>query len=499
MGIQAAGGADEFPVEANTVALYHFNGDYNDASPNGFNLTKHGQVDFEPLATGWMAHPAGSAVRFHGIGDSLTVQLPDNRIAPGNTSSPLTVEAWIHPLAYKSYGASNDPLLNLYQWWDSQFGVQQDMWVQPNNPGITADGISLFDRNQWNDLIQLGTWQLLSISRDATGQYTVKLNGQTVGTGTAGITTRYDNTSDWTLTLGNFDGYIDELRITGSIPSTPTTAGGPPPSDLVPPPVIPLLSTTVRPFDVEYEADENTVALYHFNVDFADDSGHQFDLVPSGNVTFVPTTHADGSPAGQAARFRDFGDSLSTLIPDDLVAPGDTPQGLTIEAWIYPRAYKAWSHDVGGILWLEQSWDSSLGILQDKWLTPAAPMLSSGQTTIFTNSQWTSAVTLNQWQKLTVAQDSTGNVSLKVNDVEVASALVSNDYGRSDIWTFSIGDIDADIDEVRISRTANPGPAALTVNIVGEPALNALQIFRQSFYGTSSDTGNAADGARMGA
>ncbi len=485
VGIQAADGADEFPVEANTVALYHFNGDYNDASPNGFNLTKHGQVDFEPLATGWMAHPAGSAVRFHGIGDSLTVQLPDNRIAPGNTSSPLTVEAWIHPLAYKSYGASNDPLLNLYQWWNSQFGVQQDMWVQPNNPGITADGISLFDRNQWNDLIQLGTWQLLSISRDATGQYTVKLNGQTVGTGTAGITTRYDNTSDWTLTLGNFDGYIDELRITGSIPSTTTTAGGPPPSDLVPPPVIPLLSTTVRPFDVEYEANEHTVALYHFNGDFADDSGHQFDLLPSGNVTFVPTTHADGSPAGQAARFRDIGDNLTTVIPDEWVAPGDSSQGLTIEAWIYPRAYKAWGHDVGRILWLEQSWDSSMGILQDKWLTPQAPMLCSGQTTIFTNSQWTSSVTLNQWQKIAVAQDTVGNISLKVNDIEVASALVPNDYGRINDWTFSIGDIDADIDEVRISRTVNP--TAAPEGFINDADTIALYHFDGDFQDSSGN------------
>ena len=207
------------------------------------------------------------------------------------------------------------------------------------------------------------------------------------------------------------------------------------------------------------EADETTVALYHFNGDFLDDSGNQFDLTLIGNVTFVPTTHADGSPAGQAARFSNFGDSLSALIPDEWIAPGNTSQELTIEAWMFPRSYKAWGHDVGRILWLQQWWDSSLGILQDKWLTPASPMLLSAQTKVFSNSQWASAITLGKWQKFTLTRDTTGNVSLKVNDVEVASALVLNNYGRTDDWTFSIGDIDADIDEVRISRTINPRPA----------------------------------------
>lgn len=461
VGVQAAQGYRPFAVEANTVALYHFDGDFTDATPNKFNLTKTGNVTFDDIATGWMESPSGKAIRFHGIGDTLKVQLPDNRIAPGTTVTPLCLEAWINPIAYKAYGASNEPVINLYQDWNRQFGVQQDMWLQPSNPFIKLDGGSLMPPTDWHQLIQIGTWQLLTINRYADGQYTVKINGNTVETGTPGANSSFSDTKDWTFTIGNFDGYIDDVRITGSIPSTTTTGGsdtGGSGDGPTPPPAIPATPTTLRPFIRELESDPTTVALYHFNGDFLDSSGNHYDLAPSAGVTFVPTTHTDGTPAGQAARFRNWGDTLVATIPDVLLAPSNTSQPLTIEAWIFPRAYKAYGHDVGRLLWLEQWWDSSMGILQDKWLLPATPMLRSSQSTILPNSQWASVVALGQWQKFTVTRDALGNVSLKINDTLVASGLVPNSYGRTNDWTLSMGDMDADIDEVRISRTDTPAP-----------------------------------------
>lgn len=462
VGIQAAHGGAAFPLEAATVALYHFDGGFDDASPNAFHLAKTGNVTLDPLATGWMAQPAGSAVRFHGIGDTLKVQLPDNRVSPGASATAITVEAWIHPLVYKSYGLSNEPLLNLSQAWNSQFGIQQDMWIQPNNPFIKADGISLLDTTGWSNLIQMGTWQLLSVSRDAGGNYAVKLNGQTVATA-SGTSGNYSETANWSLTLGNFDGYLDELRITASIPETTPAAGGGgtggtgtgtggQAAGTQP------AATTVQPFLREFAADAGTVALYHFNGDFLDDSGNQFDLTASPGVTFVPTTHADGTPAGQAARFRNFGDTLSTLIPDAWLAPGSSSQELTVEAWIWPRAYKAYGVDVANILWLYQHWDSSLGVMQDKWLLPDVPMLRSGASTITSNSQWPAAVTLGQWQKITITRDTSGNVGFRVNDTLVSSAPAPIGYDRTNAWTLILGNIDADIDEVRISRTTAPAP-----------------------------------------
>ena len=462
MGVHAPCGANEFPLQTQPVALYHFNGDFNDSSPNALNLTMSGNVTFDPLATGWMNNPSGSAVHFHGIGDTLTVTIPDSKIEPGNTASALTLEAWINPLAYNNHGRSNGPIFNLYQTWDSQLGIQQDMWIQPCCPFIKADSLTLLDNNGWGNLIQIGTWQLLSISRDVNGIYTVAINGRSIPC-TTQTTNSYGKTNDWTLTLGNFDGYIDEVRITGSGSASGTGTGttasgtsgtgtssnsGTTTTGLLP------TATTVQPFARAFVADATTVALYHFDGDFLDYSGNHFDLTASPGVSFVPT-YVDSLPVGQAARFRNLGDTLTTIIPDAWIAPGNSSQELTLEAWIFPRAYKAYGQGAD-LLRLTQYWDSSLGVSQDKW--GKAPMLMSGSTTIV-NSLWTSAVTLGQWQKLTITRNAAGYVTFQVNDNVVANVLAPNNYGRTNGWLLTLGNMDADIDELRISRTIHPAPA----------------------------------------
>lgn len=92
---QATLGGSEFVVDANTVALYHFNGDFRDSGPNGLDLTASGNVTLANDNCGWMAVPAGQVARFSGLGDTLTVAIPDNLLMGGKTASPLTLEVRI--------------------------------------------------------------------------------------------------------------------------------------------------------------------------------------------------------------------------------------------------------------------------------------------------------------------------------------------------------------------------------------------------------------------
>ena len=63
----------------------------------------------------------------------------------------------------------------------------------------------------WNSLMTLNTWHKLKVTFDSTGTTTVYIDGNTPFTSTAAP--NYGRVTDWILTIGNFDGDVDEVRI----------------------------------------------------------------------------------------------------------------------------------------------------------------------------------------------------------------------------------------------------------------------------------------------
>ncbi|MGI8967279.1 MAG: hypothetical protein ACR2H1_14500, partial [Limisphaerales bacterium] len=127
-------GGVEYTTDTNTVALYHFNGDYDDISGHGYNLTAFGNVTRTNSNTVWMRDPGGEVARFRNVGDYLTVAtISDNLVLPGPGATPLTIEFWIYPREYK--GSDMISLFNLYQdqgaKWQIVFG-----WQTPNAPEV---------------------------------------------------------------------------------------------------------------------------------------------------------------------------------------------------------------------------------------------------------------------------------------------------------------------------------------------------------------------------
>ncbi|WP_221285038.1 glycoside hydrolase family 9 protein [Haloferula luteola] len=462
-GVKGASGGAPWEVAADTIALYHFDDDFTDATAHGFDLTAQGDVERVEHAAGWMAEPSGRAVRFHGMGDQLTAVIPASYITPENAPTPLVLEAWICPLSYEAYGQGSSPLMALVRSWNSKFGALQDIWVQPAAPFLITDGLTLVSGSAWEAAVRPGEWQHLRICRTAAGEYEAQLDGVTVGSGqsTAGP---FGPSGEWTLTLGNFNGYLDEVRITGDatvLPpeeEEPEDGGGPGPgsgsggtggganADVI-------------PFAVPLMTDADTVALYHFDGDFQDASGQGYDLVAAGGATRVASFDANGLPAGERLRLSAYGDSLSVTFPDSQIAPGSVSQPLTLETWIYPRAYKVYGNGTNGNFSLKQNWDSSLAISEDKWLQPAVPSVSAGSTTLLPQGSWESLVSLETWHHLMLTRDETGVVTFWVDGEAVASAYAPINYGRTTDWTFRIADIDADFDEVRISRVVRTPPA----------------------------------------
>lgn len=493
-GVQSASGADPLTVEDDTIALWHLDGDLEDEGPNGFNLDFTGSPEFMDLASGWMANPSGMAVRFYELGDSLTVTIPDSYLSPGATCTPLTLEAQICPLNYRAYGADNAPFLLLEQGYGSELGFTQNKWQLPANPhGIVGvSGGSPFNAQSWSDEVEVGGWQSLKITRDEEGHFEVWLAGELVGS-IDGIPSGLTRPEDWTFTVGNFNGYVDEIRISG-LPNNGSGGSGSGDGD----------SggdsgsgdggngfgegdPTISPFTTAYVSDSDTIALYHFDGDFLDAGPHRFHLTPSGTPQRVDSQFADGTAAGQFARFSAFSDTLTVSIPDSYVAPGNEEYDLTLEAWIFPRDYKAWANGTAQILSLHQNWNSSHSIQQDKWLQPSRPFIKAGSQTILSNNDWDTHLKPNCWQHIRLAQTSTGLAKLWIDDVLIVSVPAATSASRTDAWVFSIGSIDADFDEVRISKTLRLPPPS--DNYVADEHTIGLYHFDGNFE-DSSGNGN---------
>lgn len=205
----------EFAADANTVALFHFNGDYTDASGHGYTLAPAGGVTLTSDNLGWMSQPAGQVARFHALGDTLTATFPDSALMPGTSPTSLTLETRFYPRAYKAYSVGNFDVIALLQNWDTGFEARDGAWNSPHVPTLTAPGsTTLVTSAQWNSLITLNTWHALRFVFDASRVSKCYIDNTLVSS--APVNFNYGRTNTWTLTLGNFDGDLDEVRISNT-------------------------------------------------------------------------------------------------------------------------------------------------------------------------------------------------------------------------------------------------------------------------------------------
>jgi hypothetical protein len=203
----------------------------------------------------------------------------------------------------------------------------------------------------------------------------------------------------------------------------------------------------------EHALDAHTVALYHFSGGYEDSGPNGFHLQPNGNVQRVTGNAGWMSvPSGEVARFSNVGDTLSISIPDAHIAPGSSASPFTFEAWIFPRAYRAWGVDNKPILSLHQHWDSALEVYQNKWGSPAAPMVHNGTLTMLTPADWNAAVSLNSWQHFKITRNAQSEFKIWIDGVCIHTSTSFPNYGRGNAWTLTIGNFDGDVDEVRLSN-----------------------------------------------
>jgi hypothetical protein len=215
---QSANGASEFVTDTSTTALYHFNGNFQDSGPNGYHLAVGGNVTLASDNSGWMSAPSGQVARFTNLGDQLSVRIPDVKIMPGATAPMLTLEARIYPRAYKAYSVSYFPVVDLYQAWDTSLELEDGKWNRPSVCDVCAGSNEIVNSQAWNDHVTLRSWHLVRMTLDQGGMITCLVDGVVVGQKTV-TNLNYGRENDFTLTLGNFDGDIDEVRVSNVVRS----------------------------------------------------------------------------------------------------------------------------------------------------------------------------------------------------------------------------------------------------------------------------------------
>lgn len=218
-------------VASDMSALYHVDGNTADATGRRPALSLSGNARLDQSNLGWMANRTGGALRFLDLGDEATVQIPVSSLGINAQTTAVVLEAMIYVNEFKAYNREVATILSLEETWNAYIELMEDKYAGPFVKGGTTLS---FTKPELTAALTAKTWHHLSLAITKTG-YVIKLNGQTVASVPSSDLSHWGRGQTATLTLGNFDGWIDEIVVrnvngtstaTASLtPLSPSTAG----------------------------------------------------------------------------------------------------------------------------------------------------------------------------------------------------------------------------------------------------------------------------------
>ena len=171
------------------------------------------QVTGKPVVTGenlgWMANPAGKAVKFSDFTDGIKFTVP----ASAKPVDSLKLSAWLYVEKWP-YGHFTGPVCAYTgrNGTETIAGLNCDMWLRPAAPFLICGG-KLLTNVELFPVIELNEWQYYELVYQA-GSFTFSIDGKVVKSGPvkdakALALQLLDNAP--AIKLGNFVGYADEI------------------------------------------------------------------------------------------------------------------------------------------------------------------------------------------------------------------------------------------------------------------------------------------------
>jgi hypothetical protein len=197
------------PVTSDIAALYHLDVDTSEISGKQLPIVLEGNTHLDSHNLAWMKQPGGAALRFLDLGDTASVKIPVSTLTDGSGTSAIVLEAMVYVNEFKAFDRDVATILALNQTWNSYMEFGEDKY---GGPYIKAGAnVQIMDAN-FKNLITIKTWHHLRMEINA-GGYVFKLDGipfATIGSGDLG---NWNSSQTATLTLGDFDGWLDEITI----------------------------------------------------------------------------------------------------------------------------------------------------------------------------------------------------------------------------------------------------------------------------------------------
>jgi Bacterial Ig domain len=139
-----------------------------------------------------------------------SVSLPTADVYDPTRSQSIVFEAMVYVKAYKAYGISDVPLLSLYSGWNASLEMRELMWA--TGPMMDGGTQTLLDSQTQGQFLTPFQWHRVRMSIDP-NNYIVSIDDNEVARYATGEFSNWGNSDTVALTLGNFDGWIDEVLL----------------------------------------------------------------------------------------------------------------------------------------------------------------------------------------------------------------------------------------------------------------------------------------------
>jgi hypothetical protein len=213
-------GGTIFPApDSHTVALYRFD---NNSQAFKDDTTHH--YDLSPIGVprlhgnnSWMQSPAGYAAKLGGIGDGLTtINISDGVLRPAG-STGFTIEFRMYIKRLPNSGSN----LNLFRLAQgpgdsSEWAIKYHTQDAPYPRIFGPQGNVVVDSATWNTKMTPNTWHLVKITAGngaSSGVTSVYIDDMTTAVASSTHSQFLSSNVNWILSMGDFVGCIDEVRI----------------------------------------------------------------------------------------------------------------------------------------------------------------------------------------------------------------------------------------------------------------------------------------------